>query len=674
MTKKNVAETIIETAASLTVKNINPDMSDELKMLAVALLFPSKGNARKSSDPKKFAELLASIQQDGIQVPLRVRPIGDGFYVSAGGFGDIGPVRYLAIKNIVGHENLLETFSGGTAEENQADAEQAVAREKAKVEYEIVAGHRRFEVAKKLRIAQVPCIIRRMSDEEARQIGIIDNLQREDLPALDEALAFSELLREPGALVESVAAKVGLAPSYVARRLKLLDAAQPVREALTAGAIDVGHALDLARLTEPQQLRLLSELDCGFDYRTQEEIVEEEGRQMADDEGVCKHCGCTEEDPCMLQSGPCAWTNAAKTVCNNPDCVLLEQEDHISSDWHPTGKTVAELRRMIGRIALVLLSTAPFPLDADLPPINCIDCPKRTKNAPLLFDDGGQDLCTDRDCFESKCKVWVKAELQRADEEKEPLLMLADENTDSRAAVRRWDVTVLEGNKVTPCSNQEEAIWINGKRTGHHVFICRNRTCKQHGGRNSSGTRSNDDRKADRSKLLLKVRLVKAYRFALFEAIARTAAPADAIDVLNVEALTWAINRANSQYGKKMAEALGWEENIFRYDGKKALRAKIASLKPADRARVALLAAHSPELAVPEYQVDSKADDLEQLATMLKIDHKKIRSMTDAVVNATAKKQTPAKKVKPKATPKKSPKAKPAKKIAKKPAKKIGKK
>ncbi len=124
--------------------------------------------------------------------------------------------------------------------------------------FEIVAGQRRWLASKIAGKKTCPCIVREMSDDEARELRVVSNLQREDLPAMEEAVAFRELLRVPGSTIESVAAKLGKAASYIGRRLKLLDAIEPVREALKAAAIDVGHALELARLMPAQQTRAAS--------------------------------------------------------------------------------------------------------------------------------------------------------------------------------------------------------------------------------------------------------------------------------------------------------------------------------------------------------------------------------------------------------------------------------
>lgn len=76
------------------------------------------------------------------------------------------------------------------------------------LQYEIVAGHRRFAAARKLGLKTVPCIVREISDDEAREIMLVENLQREDLPPLEEALAYEELRRPLGS-VQAVAERVG---------------------------------------------------------------------------------------------------------------------------------------------------------------------------------------------------------------------------------------------------------------------------------------------------------------------------------------------------------------------------------------------------------------------------------------------------------------------------------
>src|SRR6185312_13174733 len=162
--------------------------SETVMQLPAGRLMPSPNNPRKSMDGKSLAQLIDSIQELGVQVPLLVRRREKRWYVSCGMLGDTSFVRYLAIKNLVGNENLVETFnSSRSAEENRVAAQAAADERNGSADYVIIAGHRRFEAAKKLKLETLPCIVREMSDSEAREIMLVENLQREDLPALEEA-------------------------------------------------------------------------------------------------------------------------------------------------------------------------------------------------------------------------------------------------------------------------------------------------------------------------------------------------------------------------------------------------------------------------------------------------------------------------------------------------------
>jgi len=317
----------------------------------------------------------------------------------------------------------------------------------------------------------------------------------------------------------------------------------------------------------------------------------------------------------------------------------------------------------------MVLSGAPFPLDAALPPVPCTDCPKRSGNAALLFDDCAQDTCTDRECFNAKVRVWIKAQLELADQEKRPLLMLSDGySSGSGKPLISWDVTVITGS-VVPCELQEEAIWINGKRAGHRVMICRDPKCKKHGqGRRPERTADDPKAHADRKKLLAKVNAEKAYRVALFEKIALAPIPTLYVSDLNLQVCLFAIHRAGSQYGARLAAALGWPAELFTWNGLKALEARMKSSPPPERLRVALMAARAGELSVNDYSANAKPKGLENLATLLMLDCKKIRAQSEpariepmspkaakallakapaeAVAKASAKKsvKTPAKK------------------------------
>jgi ParB/RepB/Spo0J family partition protein len=563
--------------------------ADEIQQIEINRLIVAVDEPRKTLDQAALRELAASIAQAGIQEPLLVRAVG----------GAAGP-------------------------------------------FEIVAGQRRWQAAKLAGKTSVPCIVREMSDAAAREARIISNLQREDLAPLDEAEAYAKLLAAPGATIESIAATLGKAASYVGRRCKLLDAIEPVHEALAAGAIEVGHALELARLDQDHQRRLLFAMRTGYNCASSSEDDEVEEPEP----DTCIYCGCSENDACRLEDGTnCSWLNAERTICSNPECVAQAR----APKWTPTPWSVAQLRSEIKRTTLRLLADAPFPLDAEIPPQACAGCPKRSDNAVLLFEDCAQDTCTDAECFEAKVKIWVKSELQRADDEKRKLVMLADGYTSDRAAVSRYNVEILQPG--SECPSVEEAIWINGNHAGHLTKICRDPKCKTH--KNSLAIEREDPAKAkaNRKKLLEKINAEKKYRVALLTAVARASVPAQAADALNAEVCLFAIRRSNSQYGAKLGEALGWPPQFFGWQGKAALEKQMKGLAPVERARVALLAAHSGELCVNEYSLKSKPENLETLAKLLNVNLKAVRTSVEPKAKEAPAKKAIAKKAEKKPVP-----------------------
>jgi ParB/RepB/Spo0J family partition protein len=184
------------------------DQVGPILTLPTASIHPSARNPRRSFDAASDAELLESIRQHGILTPLLVRPIDDW------------------------HGDDL---------------------------YEIVAGHRRYAAARELGLEGVPVTIRELTDEQAHEAALIENLQREDLAPLDEAAAFQTLLAREGQTPATVAAAVGKSPAYVSRRIKLLTLVPEAQTALRDGALGVAHAELLVRLTPDLQTTALGE-------------------------------------------------------------------------------------------------------------------------------------------------------------------------------------------------------------------------------------------------------------------------------------------------------------------------------------------------------------------------------------------------------------------------------
>ncbi len=154
-------------------------------MLAIKLLEPNSKQPRRNFNEEALEELTASIREKGVLQPLLVRPRGK--------------------------------------------------------RYEIVAGERRWRAATRAGLEQVPVVIRELTDRETLEIALIENLQREDLGALEEAKAYNQLL-ELGTTQDEVAKAVGKARSTITNSLRLLQLTRDAQLALEDNSITAGHA------------------------------------------------------------------------------------------------------------------------------------------------------------------------------------------------------------------------------------------------------------------------------------------------------------------------------------------------------------------------------------------------------------------------------------------------
>jgi ParB family transcriptional regulator, chromosome partitioning protein len=127
--------------------------------------------------------------------------------------------------------------------------------------YELIAGERRWRACQKLGIDTVPAIIRELNDSQAASVALIENLQREGLTAIEEAIAYQQLLELHGLTQESLAQRLGKGQSTIANKLRLLHLPQEVQEALMARKISERHARALLALPQLEmQLKVLAEI------------------------------------------------------------------------------------------------------------------------------------------------------------------------------------------------------------------------------------------------------------------------------------------------------------------------------------------------------------------------------------------------------------------------------
>lgn len=180
-----------------------PKSSTTLVRVPIALIRPGATQPRRTFSEDALAELTESIREKGLLQPLLVRPRGEG--------------------------------------------------------YELVAGERRWRAAQLAGLAEVPVVIRDLADREALELALIENLQREDLNPVEEALGYQRLL-EMDMTQEQVARSVGKARATVANALRLLQLPQAALDALEQGAITAGHARALLALPEARRLWGLGEI------------------------------------------------------------------------------------------------------------------------------------------------------------------------------------------------------------------------------------------------------------------------------------------------------------------------------------------------------------------------------------------------------------------------------
>ena len=195
----------------------------------------------------------------GLDSLLGDRPRSDGVAVTQIPLEDLAPGQYQPRTKM--HKSTLEELSQSIKE--QGILQPLVARRLASGRFEIVVGERRWRAAQLAGINSVPVIIRDLNNDEAAKIALIENLQREDLNALDQAKGLLRLQREFNLSQEELGAAVGKSRSTVTNLLRFLSLGPEVQSLLEEGKIEMGHARALLTLSEEDQLecakRVISE-------------------------------------------------------------------------------------------------------------------------------------------------------------------------------------------------------------------------------------------------------------------------------------------------------------------------------------------------------------------------------------------------------------------------------
>lgn len=144
--------------------------------------------------------------------------------------------------------------------------------------YHIIAGERRWRAAQKAKLHEVPVVVRPMSDRDALQIAIIENVQRQDLTALEEAEGYQRLLAEFSLTQEDVAQAVGKSRSHIANTLRLLDLPDTVLAHLQDGLLTAGHARALLGCPDPEAAARIV-IARGLNVRQTEQLARDAREQ-----------------------------------------------------------------------------------------------------------------------------------------------------------------------------------------------------------------------------------------------------------------------------------------------------------------------------------------------------------------------------------------------------------
>ncbi len=128
-------------------------------------------------------------------------------------------------------------------------------------QFEIIAGERRWRAAQRAGLTEVPVLLKDVKEEAVAAMALIENIQREDLNAIEQAHGLQRLIQEFGMTHDAVAQSVGKSRAAVSNLLRLLNLSRPVQDMLTAGLIEMGHARALLPLHAAQQKELAHEIE-----------------------------------------------------------------------------------------------------------------------------------------------------------------------------------------------------------------------------------------------------------------------------------------------------------------------------------------------------------------------------------------------------------------------------
>ena len=183
---------------------------------------------------------------------------------------NISPSRFQARTDI--SEESLEELTASI--KSQGVIQPLIVRKTSAGNFELVAGERRLRASKMAGLTEVPIVVKDLSDEEIIKMGLIENLQREDLNPLDEAKGIQRLQQEFNVTQEDLGLSLGKSRTAITNSLRLLQLAKPVQTMLEEGSLSMGHARPLLTLPEAIQEKFANKIvKSGLSTRQAEKLA-----------------------------------------------------------------------------------------------------------------------------------------------------------------------------------------------------------------------------------------------------------------------------------------------------------------------------------------------------------------------------------------------------------------
>lgn len=199
---------------------------NKITVIRISLIDPKKDQPRKYFDKEALEDLANSIAENGLLQPIVVRSYGDG-------------------------------------------------------RYQIIAGERRFRACKMAGLSEIPAIVLDRSDKSVAELSLIENIQRENLNPIEEAMGYKTLSETYGMTQEEISLTVGKSRSAVANSMRLLELPEPVLAMVAAGELSAGHARTLLGVKDPEDMFVLAQIAAeeGMSVRRLEEEVKRINRK-----------------------------------------------------------------------------------------------------------------------------------------------------------------------------------------------------------------------------------------------------------------------------------------------------------------------------------------------------------------------------------------------------------